>query len=195
MNMKKGNVEKWFPKTVYVADDILLDYLPIMEQHIKRVASKVSANRTDMQQVDSLHIVNDTLHKDPEFQPFVQCVMFHAFTYLTELGYSETQINGMRLSNMWANISHENDYVTPHHHSGSLISGAFYIKALPDSKIRFYNTPDMAMRPNTYNELNYQYCQYACTPGRLVLFKSDLVHGTDRQGAGEKIVVSFNIVT
>jgi hypothetical protein len=30
-------------------------------------------------------------------------------------------------------------------------------------------------------------------PGRLLLFKSDLMHGTDKQGAGEKIVVSFNI--
>ena len=35
--------------------------------------------------------------------------------------------------------------------------------------------------------------QIDCVPGRLVLFKSDLMHGNGSQADGEKIVISFNL--
>lgn len=189
--LKPGIINTWFPKSVYVADSVALDSLSILERTIKESSSL--ANRTGMQQVNSSHILDDQLFNRPEFSVLVEEVMFHSLQYLHALGYSDEQIASMRMTEMWSNISYENDYLFPHHHSGSMISGAFYVKTLPDSKLRFFADPDMAKRPHTYNELNYQYCQYECIPGRLLLFKSNFIHGVDRQASGEKIVISFNI--
>lgn len=194
--MDVGKVDTWFPKSLYVKDGILTDELGVLEKNIKRIYNETSLiTRTGMQQVNSIHKSGDNLHTRSEFKNLVDNITFHSYHYLKSLGYSDEQISKMKINNMWFNISYEHDYVFPHHHSHSIISGAFYIKTLPDSKIKFFNNPDMALCPDNYNELSYQYCQYDCIPGRLLLFKSDFSHGTEAQGPGEKIVVSFNINT
>jgi uncharacterized protein (TIGR02466 family) len=188
-----SRIDTWFPKSVYVVDGVLVDQLAKLESDIKSLHDGHEITRTGMQQVNSLHKTFDEIHTRPELAPVVEQIQFHAAEYLTKIGYSMKQISKMVINNMWSNISHENDFVAPHHHSNSIISGAFYIKALPDSKLRFYNNPSMALSPDNFTELSYEYCLYDCIPGRLLLFKSDFMHGTDKQGPGEKIVVSFNI--
>ena len=44
-----------------------------------------------------------------------------------------------------------------------------------------------------YSLISYSEYRLECKPGRLLLFKSSLEHGTPKQKNGEKIVVSFNI--
>lgn len=187
-----GKIDTWFPKSVYVAENLLLDHLSVLEDTIKRENKNV-CNRTSMQQVNSSHLVNDQLFLLQEFKPLVDAIVQHAWHYLKALGYSEEQMNSFSMQNMWSNTSYEGDYLFPHNHAGAILSGAFYIKAPTDSKIKFFNNPTMAINPKFYNELNYQYASYECIPGRLLLFKSDFLHGTERQSAGEKIVISFNI--
>lgn len=194
--MDVGKIDTWFPKSLYVKDGILADELTDLELNIKKIYNETSViTRTGMQQVNSIHKSSDDLHTRPEFKNLVDAITFHAYVYLNALGYSDKQIASMKINNMWFNVSYENDYVFPHHHSHSIISGAFYVKTLPDSKIKFFNNIDMALCPENYNDLSYQFCQYDCVPGRLLLFKSDFVHGTEKQSAGEKIVISFNINT
>ena len=75
------------------------------------------------------------------------------------------------------------------------------IARLQASDIRIYRTDvtfyndlhSFYPQPARFNDLNYPTRQYACLAGRLLLFRSDLVHGTGRQGPGEKIVISFNV--
>lgn len=185
-----GKLDYWFPKIIYLKEDVLLDHLDDFENTLKET---VTTNRNGMQQVNSSHLVADKLFEHPDLALMVDAINDHVVHFMRQLGYCDQQISKMRMLNMWTNISYENDYVFPHHHSGSIISGAFYVKAPLGAKIKFFNTPDMAMRPTNSNELNYEYSYYDCIPGRLLLFKSDFVHGTERQPAGEKIVVSFNI--
>jgi uncharacterized protein (TIGR02466 family) len=192
-NTTTGKIDKWFFKSVYVADGLLTNELAQLEADIKSLHDSYAITRTGMQQVNSLHKTYDQIHTRPELAPLVSVVQLHAKEYLLALGYTMEQISKMVINNMWSNISGEGDFIAPHHHSNSIVSGAFYIKALPDSKLRFYNTPSMMLSPDTFTELSYEYCLYECIPGRLLLFKSDLMHGTDKQGPGEKIVISFNI--
>ena len=89
---------------------------------------------------------------------------------------------------------YENDFNFPHCHPDGLISGAYYITAPSNSTITFFNNiTSMLTSADTLNELSYDTCSYDCIENRLILFKSDFIHGNLRQGPGEKIVVSFNI--
>ena len=51
----------------------------------------------------------------------------------------------------------------------------------------------MIQAPEKFNDLSYEYCNYQCEPGKLILFKSNTNHSTNNQIGREKIVISFNI--
>jgi uncharacterized protein (TIGR02466 family) len=149
-----------------------------------------------MLSVDSTHASGDKLHTDPEFKDLVDVIFKNAEIFLKELGYSEEFIKRIKIGNMWANVSGPGDFLYPHIHPNSLLSGAFYVKKAEDSKIKFFSDilTSMIPEPSTINQLNYKFCEYTCDPGRLLIFKSDFLHGTGKQSEGEKIVISFNIL-
>lgn len=192
--MTQPQIHKWFPKPIYVVDDVLIDYLSAYEGRIQELFKTTGASTNGMLSVDSTHKTNDQLHLDPVFQTLINAIYEHAYNFLVSLGYSNEFIDTIDITNMWANISHKDDFIFPHVHSDSLISGAFYIKKYTGSKIKFFNdVTSMMPKPSTFNELNYEYCDYDCNPGRMLLFKSDFLHATERQTDGEKIVISFNL--
>ena len=83
----------------------------------------------------------------------------------------------------------------PHTHPGSIISGAYYIKTAPDNAIAFYDKYEVITLPEEDTIYNGSPITYKCLPGRLLLFKSDFIHGNPGQESiGEKIVISFNMV-
>jgi uncharacterized protein (TIGR02466 family) len=192
--MTQPQIHKWFPKSIYVIDDQLLNYLLAFEGRIQELFKNTGASSNGMLSVDSTHKTDDQLHLDPVFESLNNIIYEHAYNFLVTLGYSNEFIDTLDITNMWANISHKDDFIFPHVHSDSVLSGAFYIKKYEGSKIKFFNdVTSMMPKPNTFNELNYEYCDYDCNPGRMILFKSDFLHGTERQTDGEKIVISFNL--
>ena len=76
------------------------------------------------------------------------------------------------------------------------MSGAYYVKTIEENSITFYDQINPSFEPPKYNNpLNWSTTNYACVPARLLMFRSNFIHGTSRQeGEGEKIVISFNIV-
>lgn len=192
--MSDPKIHTWFPKSLYVVDDLLVDKLSEYENKIKEIFSNSGAVSNGMLAVTSSHKTNDQLHLDPVFQLLVDAIYEHAYKFLSSLGYSNEFIDTLDIINMWSNISYSGDFIFPHVHSDSMLSGAFYIKKYEGSKIKFFNdVTSMMPKPSIFNELNYEYCDYDCDPGRLILFKSDFLHGTEKQPSGEKIVISFNI--
>jgi uncharacterized protein (TIGR02466 family) len=188
-----GSIHTWFPKSIYVASNVLLDKLDSYEITIKQIIADKGTDANGMLSVKSTHKIDDQLHTREEFVDLVNYITVSARHFLVELGYTNILID-VKIANMWANISHENDFIFPHVHANSLLSGAFYIKKYPDSKISFFNDIESIFpEPNIHNELNYPFCEYDCDPGRLMIWKSNFLHGTSRQTSGEKIVISFNI--
>jgi len=191
--MIQGAIHTWFPKTIYVADNVLLEKLDSYESIIKQVVAEKGTETNGMLSVPSTHKIDDRLHSREEFSDLVDYIYFGARHFLLELGYTNI-LDKLKIGNMWANVSHENDFIFPHVHANSLLSGVFYIKKYPNSKISFFNDIESIFpEPNIHNELNYPFCEYDCEPGRLMLWKSNFLHGTPRQTSGEKIVISFNI--
>ena len=110
---------------------------------------------------------------------------------VTQLGYH--YLENIKILDSWFNISKQDDYLQKHIHNGSLISGAFYIKSNVNDVISFYDQIDVTQVPDRNSLISYSEYRLECKPGRLLLFKSSLEHGTPKQKNGEKIVVSFNI--
>jgi len=189
-----GQIQTWFPKSIYLVDGLLIDQLPKFETRIKDIVNSSSTRRNGMLNVDSTHKVQESLHTDIIFKDLVTELYNNTSLFLTELGYNQEFISNLKIGNMWANISREGDFLFPHVHPSSIVSGAFYIKKSTNSRIKFFdNLSNMFPRPQNSNLLNYDHCEYDCDPGRLIMFRSDLLHSTDKQQSGEKIVVSFNI--
>lgn len=189
-----AQIHTWFPQSVYQIDDLLKDGLADLEAAVRDQAEKSGMIINDQLAVPSTHRTNNQLHTLAAFQDIAWTVMDHAAVFLRELGYIDEFIDNCRIANMWANISGPGHYIFPHVHSNSVLSGAYYVKKSPGAKLRFYsNLTSMVAKPQIYNMLNYEYCDYDCEPGRLLLFRSDFLHGTQAQTEGEKIVISFNI--
>lgn len=184
-------IHTWFPKSVLVEDNICLENLSSFERKIKELFEQKGKYRGGMQHVDTLHPVYPHLHTHNEFKPLIDVIHSQGRFFLQQLGYTTAEFY---ISSMWSNISYKGDYLFPHIHAGNILSGAFYVKSDPKNKIKFFNLPDdMFPLPQQFNELNYKFCEYECLPGRLLMFKSDFMHGTESQITDEKIVISFNI--
>lgn len=193
--MLNYNLENWFPKPVYYADDLCLDQLSNFESRIHEIVKESGTKSTEYLGVNSTHLTNSELHLDPIFRPLCSTINDHVFNFATILGYSPQKSFTLSIGNMWANINDQHGYNFPHTHPGSIISGAFYIKTVPDNVIAFYDKYDVITLPEGDTMYNGLPITYRCVPGRLLLFKSDFIHGNPAQkSVGEKVVISFNMI-
>jgi uncharacterized protein (TIGR02466 family) len=186
-------INTWFPISIYKADNLLLDKLPSYEKRIKEIITNTKISRTDMLNVDSTW-GNTDISNDKSFDSLKQAICNGVLGYAEALGYDKKFLDSLVVDQIWANISKEGDYLYPHVHGQNVFSGAFYVKSYEGSKIRFHkDLADVQPIPKNGNMLNYMSCDYDCLPGRLLIFRSNLLHSTLKQTHGEKIAVSFNI--
>ena len=190
-------IETWFPKSVYINDEFQKDLLPSLEDGIRSLFDVQPTASNNSLNVKSSHTTNRKIHTvDGVFKTLSQEIMKEVGAYANSLGYHPEFFKRCRMADMWYNISDKGDYIFPHTHPGSFFSGAFYIKCDAYNEITFYDgLNQFAELPSNPNELSYATASYQCIPSRLLIFKSDFVHGVKAQeGIGEKIVISFNVI-
>lgn len=189
-----SNIRAVFPKHIYHLDNVCIDHLDMFRKRILEIQSESGVKSNKLLNVKSTHLTNMMLHTDPVFAPLVNQINESAMEFGTYLGYLPETIFRLHIGNMWANTSGKGGYNFPHTHSGSILSGAFYINAIPENKIIFFDDYINTEMPTNVDVDTFDHVTYDCTPGRLVMFKSDLAHGNPpQQDDGEKIVISFNI--
>lgn len=103
----------------------------------------------------------------------------------------------LRIANSWFNVMNVGGIVKPHRHEGSVVSGAFYIKADENSSNLVFNSPLKPYRMNDIVAENpTEYSSYSqeikCSQGTLVLFPSWLEHETNENQSDTRTVISFN---
>lgn len=190
-NLKDGaRIDLWFPKSIYIKDNLLTSDINKIKQHILDINNHNVLKRTDDLQVNSTHSIFNLI-KDKKFDLFKKTFLENAIIFAKELGYNNETCKKIYLSNMWFNISNTNDYLMKHIHPNSSLSGVFYIESDIEDKIKFYNNESMIKSEDQFNDLSYQYCNYECKIGRLLLFKSDIFHSTNK-AKSRKIILSFN---
>jgi uncharacterized protein (TIGR02466 family) len=188
-NLNNARIDTWFPKSIYVVENFNIDNIRLYEKEIKKLKS--NKKRNDYIQVDSSHQI-ELLHNKEIFINLFNDIKKHILTFLKNLGYDDNILLKMDFNESWYNISKPGDYLIKHIHPNSIISGAYYLKSNKNDSITFFDNDNMILSPINYNELSYEYCSYECTPGKLLLFKSNLNHSTNKQIGKEKIVISFN---
>ena len=92
--------------------------------------------RDSMLNVDSTHKLRENIFEVARLKDLRQAIFFHATNFLKEIGYKNT--DSLHFENVWANISHKGDYLFPHVHNGSLLSGVYYVKCDMKDKIKFF---------------------------------------------------------
>lgn len=181
-------IYKFFPKTIYLKDDINTNNESIKTRilDLMRVWGSV---RSDTLNAPSLHKTNPRLHTYPETKELCEEILKHAQIFADELGYKFK----LEIQTMWANVSEEGHYIYPHTHPGSLFSGAYYISAPKGSMITFESGDRFFYTPTVNTEFTCNETSFECKPNRLLIFRSDFSHYTTKQLPGEKIVISFNL--
>ena len=185
-------IHKILPKVVYQATDICVDQLEIFEKEIKSLNSSTLV--TPHFRVKSSHQVLESVHRIPPFKTLTYSINEHLEKFLLEYGYSHEVATNTKVDMMWFNIGEKGNFLFPHTHPGSFISGVFYVKTTDENVIHFYD-PNKSpfLDPQTLNEYSSSIFTMRCVEGSLLLFHSDLHHGTPYQEAdGEKIILSFN---
>ena len=192
-----NRIETWFPKSVYIAEDVRKDLLSPLSEEIRSLSVSEDTSKNTSLFVQSSHRTNRKLHKkEGLFKELSEDIMKHVKQYASALGYCDGFVNQCHMADMWYNISGKGDFIFPHSHPGSFFSGAYYVNASSGNQIKFYDRLDQYVElAHNPNQLSFANANYDCIPGRLLVFKSDFVHGVPVQEfEGEKIVISFNVI-
>jgi len=107
-----------------------------------------------------------------------------------------------RLGNMWANINPPGGYNQMHLHPNSLFSGAYYVKASPNSGRLALMDPRPGVQQNMPTRKKgklprelWREAYYDAVPGRLIMFPSWLWHKVEPNQSNDiRISVSFNFI-
>ena len=103
------------------------------------------------------------------------------------------------LGGFWINSNLNNDYNLLHNHSGSAISGVYYLKAPKNSGCLVFQNGDLSkLSSNNFNYFDNEnyYCRYHIEPKKfdLYLFTSETLHYVEpNRSEEERISVAFNL--
>jgi uncharacterized protein (TIGR02466 family) len=189
---KQAKIEQWFPKAIYLLDDFYSDGRKDMNQWLNEMfLFNGDFKRTPELNVNSTHTQLD-LSQEDFFSSFIGLLTEEVAKFSVALGYN-LQNQKLKLENMWSNLSVRGDYLFPHNHPSSFISGAYYVDCGDRDVIKFYDNPQNMISPSpSPNQFSFEDVSYSCMPGRLIMFKSDFMHGCPALIGERKIVISFN---
>ena len=188
--------EYLFPTIIYVKDlpnpEKLNSYL---EKHIIQWSNQdKGVGKTN---VNGWHSQTDMNHKK-EYEPLIK----ELFTMQNEIIQEEYLDIKPRLGNMWANINPPGGYNNMHLHPNSLFSGAYYIKALPNSGKLQLMDPRPGVQQNMPTRKSgkiprelWREAFYDPVPGRIIMFPAWMWHKVDTNKSNDiRISVSFNFI-
>ena len=188
--------EYYFPTIIYIKDvpnaNELNSYL---EKHIVEWSKKDSGvSKTN---VNGWHSQTDMNHKK-EYEPLIQ----ELFTMQNEIIQEEYLDIEPKLGNMWANINPPGGYNQSHLHPNSLFSGAYYVKASPNSGRLALMDPRPGVqqnmptrKPGKLPRELWRDAYYDPVPGRIIMFPAWMWHKVEINKSNDtRISVSFNFI-
>ena len=140
------------------------------------------------------------LQDHDEFTNFVDTVTDMSLSCLKDYGFVDGAYK-LEMLNGWFNVNQKGNSNQIHTHSGSFISGTYYVQAEQDqSELIFYKnfTEDFiissAGQIENYTGISGATCRYPPRTGRLILFPSYVPHGVmPSTSDNERISLAFNM--
>ncbi len=127
--------------------------------------------------------------KDDNFSNVNRWVINKVKEYATALGFN----NDIKDMDAWFNIYQKYDYQETHDHEGNDISAIYYVKCPENSGKLFFLSHEAKGVKDTFKEdnpLTWKKYYFDPEPGRLVIFKSNLMHGV-LQNKSDDFKISF----
>lgn len=187
-----------FPTPIMLFDNLIdNDNLTVIKNWLINYFKENNSTReqtfSPLATVNSSHKWDPFLQKRAELKPLVSKILEASKIMLNNMGYIECAEH-IIIKDMWAYIGDEGDYVQPHIHQNSIISGAYYLQVPDNCYLMFKDYTNMFKMPDRWNKLNRIQEMYPLKNNKLILFRSDAVHGTGKIPPGlQKITISFNI--
>jgi uncharacterized protein (TIGR02466 family) len=102
------------------------------------------------------------------------------------------------ITQSWLTATQSGGWHTSHLHSNSLVSGVYYVNALPEDSINFHKNLYMSPIKTSYEEPNEYVVDMVTFPvqtGHIILFPSNLYHDVRRKDQSDKtrIALAFNV--
>ena len=196
-----NNIHLIFPTPLFIKDNILLNELDLYKKNISNFFEKNKSTRSfsESNLTNNSFFNLDNIITEQVFKNLIIEIYNNCFYYCKKLGFSDKQMVNFGIQHIWANLIKKYDYHFFHTHATSgnaLISGVFYVDAPETAVLKFknlyedYYTPQ---HPENLNELSFSVFNYNCLPGRMILFRSNTVHGYEAHlNDKEKISIAFN---
>tara|TARA_B110000977_G_C11082438_1_gene493348 strand:+ start:454 stop:1056 length:603 start_codon:yes stop_codon:yes gene_type:complete len=143
----------------------------------------------------------DEVTSVPELSELVNQIFFYSSAALDCYNYDSTN-KMLKIINMWININDDkHSYNKQHNHSGSTMSGVYYVKGNENSGKICFPRPSLedyiiqtTGRVTETNQFTYSEAGYAPEEGKLLLFPSYVPHYVEtNQTNDERISIAFNI--
>ena len=188
--------EYYFPTIIYIKDlpnaNELNSYL---EKHIVEWSNQDKG--VEKTNVNGWHSQTDMNHKK-EYEPLIK----ELFQMQNEIIREEYLDIEPKLGNMWANINPPGGYNQMHLHPNSLFSGAYYIKASPNSGRLGLMDPRPGVQQLMPSRKKVQLPRelwretyYDPVPGRIIMFPAWMWHKVESNKSNDtRISVSFNFI-
>jgi uncharacterized protein (TIGR02466 family) len=196
-----NNINLIFPTSVFIKDNILLNELESYKKNILNFFEKNKAKKSfsESNLTNNSYFTFNNIFNDIIFKNLIVEINNNCSNYCKELGFSDKQIINFGIQNIWANLIKKYDYHFFHSHATTgkaLLSGVFYVDAPETAILKFQNlyqnyyTPEY---PENLNVLSFSEFNYNCYPGRMIIFKSNTLHGYEPHlNDKEKISIAFN---
>jgi len=188
----KLNIERLFPTSIYVYDNVLEpEYIESMTQDIIESSIKNKENR----EANWQSATNPKLYKSPKYKALGEAALNLSKKYLNDLNFL---FEDLVLTDMWSNILKPGETHPPHTHSNNFVSGVFYLKTKPNSPAIHFIDPrgqTVVLQPqqkefNKYNSTRYF---MPAMVNRMILFPSWLQHYVPVNDSKEdRISIAFN---
>ena len=188
--------EYFFPTIIYIKELSNPEKLNLyLEKHILEWSNQdKGVSKTN---VNGWHSQTDMNHKK-EYEPLIK----ELFTMQNEIIQEECLNMEPKLGNMWANINPPGGHNQSHLHPNSLFSGAYYIKAPPNSGRLSLMDPrpgvQQCMPPRKKVKLPrelWRETYYDPVPGRIIMFPAWMWHKVGINKSNDtRISVSFNFI-
>ena len=119
-------------------------------------------------------------------------------TFFDNINVSHINIK-LKINDIWVSEMYKNGFHPLHTHSpGSIISGNFYVSSPENSADLIFRRPDWNTDP--FKLLNLENNEYTSNlyklkaeTGKLIMWKSDLLHEVINNQSSSRIAISFNI--
>ena len=188
----KSYIERIFPTSLYVFDDVLEpEYIDSMLEDIIQ-SSKINLEK---RRANWQSEKNPKLYENPKYKALGEAALDLSKKYLNDLKY---QFEDLVLTDMWSNILKLQETHAPHTHSNNFVSGVYYLQTTSNSPAIHFLDPrgqTNVIQPHQkeftiYNSTRYQ---MPAMVNRMILFPSWLQHYVPVNDSGkDRISIAFN---